>query len=72
MKNEDTKRKHEKENAVVLKQLDRVNLLKNNSLLDLSELIRKHQDRHPQLLATLQPDLKSQLLHNPSLLKSLE
>jgi hypothetical protein len=47
MKNEDTKRKHEKENAVVLKQLDRVNLLKNNSLLDLSELIRKHQDRHP-------------------------
>jgi len=41
-------------------------------MLDLSELIRKHQDRQPELLAMLQPDLQSQLLHDPALMKSLD
>jgi len=43
----------------VLDNLDKFKLLQDKSLLDLSELILKHKDKQPELLAILEPDLKS-------------
>lgn len=64
--------KKELENQKILDQLEKIEWLKNKSMLDLSELIRKHKDRQPQLFSILQPGIKKQLLHNPTLIKSLE
>ena len=66
------KLKKEQENGKILAEIEKINWLKNKSMLDLSELIAKHDKRHPELLAMLQPDLKSQLLHDPAVLKSLD
>ena len=38
----------------------------------MTELMKKNMDRQPELIAMLQPDLKSHLLNNPALLKSIE
>ena len=46
-------RKQERENKKILEQLAKINWLKNKIMLDLSELIRKHEDRQPELLALL-------------------
>jgi len=64
--------KKEQENGKVLAEIEKINWLKNKSMLDLSELIAKHDKRQPELLAMLQPDLKSQLLNDPAVLKSFE
>ena len=55
----------ELEDMKVLKHLNEVNWLKNKSVLDLSDLIRRHMDRQPELLALIQPDIKKNLLYNP-------
>ena len=38
----------------------------------MTELMQKNLDRQPELIAMMQPDLKSHLLNNPALLKSIE
>ena len=62
----------EKEDEFILDRLEKIKWLKDKSMLDLSELIRKHSDRQPELLAMLQPDIKRQIVHDPALLKSME
>lgn len=62
----------EKEDRKILQHLEKVNWVKNKSALDLSELIRNHKNRQPQLLAMLHPDIKSSLLYNPVLTKTLD
>ena len=41
-------------------------------MLNLAELMEKNLDKQPQLLAMLQPNLRSSLLHNPALLDTIE
>ena len=60
------------ENKKITKALNDLKIIKDQSVLDLSELIRKHTDKQPQLLAMLQPDLKRNLLYNPALMKSID
>lgn len=38
--------------------LEKTKIMKNNSLLDLSELIRKHMDKQPELLSMFEPEIK--------------
>ena len=72
----DDHKEHQKtitnENQKIITKINSIKELNKNSILDLSELIHKHKDEQPLLLANLQPDLKSQLLFNPALVKSLE
>jgi hypothetical protein len=62
----------DEESQQILKKLEEINWIKNESVLDLTELISKNMDRQPELLAMLQPDLKHDLMHNPSVLKTIE
>ena len=55
-----------------MKHLNEINWIKNKSVLDMTELMQKNLDRQPELIAMMQPDLKSHLLNNPALLKSIE
>lgn len=52
-------------------QMEKVNWIQKKSVLDLSELIEKHKDHQPELLAMIQPDIKTQLLNNPHFFKNL-
>jgi len=45
--------KFERENLKILKYLKEISWIKNRSILDLSDLIRKYMDRQPELLAML-------------------
>ena len=62
----------EKEDLKILEHLKEVNWIKQKSVLDLSELIRKHMNKQPELLAMIQPDIKQNLLYNPLLMKTLD
>ena len=39
--------------------MEKINWLQKKSVLDLSELIQKHKDRQPELLAMISPDVKT-------------
>lgn len=62
----------EKAEKSMLDDLHMLNFLKKRSVLNLSELIDKHRDRQPQLIAALSPNIKQQLMTDPHFFKTLQ
>jgi len=62
----------EQKDKTMLDDVEELNYLKNRSVLNLSELIYKHRQRQPQLIAMISPDVKHQLLTDPHFFKGLQ
>lgn len=62
----------ERSEKSMLDDIHMLNFLKKRSVLNLSELIDKHRDRQPQLIAALSPNIKQQLMTDPHFFKSLQ
>lgn len=66
------KAKESAEIALIRKKIEQINWLKQKSVLELADLLGQHKEKHPQLLAAIMPDAKSQILMNPHFFKHLE
>ena len=60
------------ENKKFLEQMKELEWIRDKSMLEMVDLFSKYKDRQPELLATLQPNIKSDLLHNPTLFTTME